>query len=228
MTDLDHVDLVEDARLDSEGISDVEALADGEMVELLVATRTPAGRLVDWVDQALLVIHVGGISGDGVAADRLAKLRNLGLRTATDLVTAAADVPSPTGTVRDRSALNAVFGTEAELVMIVDSITTEPNFAFVSWWKTSPLGHPAGDRKLGDRRGRVPPGTPADGRPRRVRQHRPQRRSGRRNDHPDDARPEAASPREATRGLTARPPGRSTAPKSATTRRRRRAPGRGW
>ena len=103
---------------------------------------------MDWVDQALLVIHVGGISGDGVAADRLAKLRNLGLRTATDLVTAAADVPARTGTVRDRSALNAVFGTEAELVMVVDSITTEPNFAFVSWWKTSPLGHPAGDRKL--------------------------------------------------------------------------------
>jgi len=150
LTVLDHIDLFEDARLDSEGITDTEALAHGEIVDLLVATRTPAGRLVDWVDQALLVIHIDQPSTGGGADGHLGNLRGLGVRTATELVNASskATVDPRTGTPRHHDELKAVFGSESTLVAVVDSITAEPNYRFVSWWKTSPLGQPTGDEKL--------------------------------------------------------------------------------
>ena len=55
------------------------ALAHHDLVELMLPTRIPVPRLVDWTDQAILQLHVG--------AQDLAKLRSYGIRTATDLLT---------------------------------------------------------------------------------------------------------------------------------------------
>jgi hypothetical protein len=41
-----------------------------------------------------------------------------------------------------------VFGGESQLAVMVHSIVAEPNYAFVSWWKTSRLGQPTGNEKL--------------------------------------------------------------------------------
>jgi hypothetical protein len=132
LTALDHVDLFESARLEGEGINDMEALAHGEIVDLLVATRTSAGRLMDWVDQALLIIHVEGPSTGGSSDARISALRRLGLRTATDVVSAA----QRQGT----EEVEKIFGGRAKLRIVINSITAEPNYAFVNWWKTSRLG----------------------------------------------------------------------------------------
>ena len=150
LTVLDHIDLFEEARLEGEGITDVEALAHGEIVDLLVATRTPAGRLVDWVDQALLIIHIEQPSTAGGVDGRLGELRKLGLRTATDLVNASINttVGPPTGTTSQGGELAATFGSEFKLALIVDSIKAEPNYVFVDWWRKSPLGKPTDDVKL--------------------------------------------------------------------------------
>jgi hypothetical protein len=150
LTVLDHIDLFEEARLEGEGITDTEALAHGEIVDLLVATRTPAGRLVDWVDQALLIIHIEQPSTAGDGDGRLGALRNLGLRTATDLVNAStkATVGRAAGSTDQAGELAAILGGESKLALIVDSIKAEPNYAFVDWWKKSPLGKPTADVKL--------------------------------------------------------------------------------
>lgn len=77
LTDLDGVDIYDRTRLAEEGITSVQALARHDLVDLMLSSRLPAARLVDWVDQAVLFLHVDG-------EDR-AQLRRYGVRTATEL-----------------------------------------------------------------------------------------------------------------------------------------------
>jgi hypothetical protein len=88
LTELDGIDLYERARLAAEGVANVEALAHGNLVDLLLQTRIPPGRLVDWVDQAVLYLHTALGSHRRDLFDRL---RGLGVRTATDLLVATDD-----------------------------------------------------------------------------------------------------------------------------------------
>jgi hypothetical protein len=69
----------------------VEALAHHDLLDLFFKTRFPAARLVDWVDQAILVMYLDGSSGDSDSPKRCnarlrAALRTVGIRTASDLV----------------------------------------------------------------------------------------------------------------------------------------------
>ena len=77
LTDLQGIDLYDRTRLASEGVTNIEALAHHDLVELMLLTRIPVPRLVDWTDQAILHLHV-------IEDDR-AKLRRYGIRTASDL-----------------------------------------------------------------------------------------------------------------------------------------------
>jgi hypothetical protein len=80
LTKLEGIDLYDRARLFDEGVTNVENLAHHDVVELMLQTRIPVPRLVDWLDQAILYLH----AGPG-AAKALAALRRYGIRTATDL-----------------------------------------------------------------------------------------------------------------------------------------------
>jgi len=46
-----------EARLLEEGIEDMQSLATANLVDVILHTRVPVGRLVDWVDQAHLYLH---------------------------------------------------------------------------------------------------------------------------------------------------------------------------
>jgi hypothetical protein len=91
LTELEGIDLYERTRLSEEGITNVEALAHHDLLDLFFKTRIPATRLVDWVDQAILVMYLApDTEPRDVRAARgpelRAALRTLGVRTATDLV----------------------------------------------------------------------------------------------------------------------------------------------
>ena len=86
LRDLDGLNVWCQARFMEEGIEDMQNLTTANLVDLMLYTRMPIGRLVDWIDQAYLYLRVGG-GADGVETDR-AKLRRLGIRTATDLIDA--------------------------------------------------------------------------------------------------------------------------------------------
>jgi len=92
LTRLEGIDIYDLTRLAQEGVTNVEALAHHELVDLMLKTRIPASRLVDWVDQAILYLHVcegGGVDDD----DELWKnLHRYGIRTATDLSRATDDL----------------------------------------------------------------------------------------------------------------------------------------
>jgi hypothetical protein len=82
LSDLEGIDLYDLSRLESEGIVNIQGLAHHELMELIIETRIPVPRLIDWVDQAILYLHVTG----GPSNDARGKLRDYGIRTATDLL----------------------------------------------------------------------------------------------------------------------------------------------
>lgn len=102
---LDGLNLWYEARLTEEGVEDMQNLATMNLVDVILHTRVPAGRLVDWLDQAFLLIHLGGAdradlrrlrqgrarrnaTGGADGADARVALRQVGIRTATDLLKA--------------------------------------------------------------------------------------------------------------------------------------------
>lgn len=86
LTRLEGIDLYDRARLEQEGIVNVESFAHHDLINLVLETQIPVPRLVDWMDQAILYLHV--IERDPVAGQQAAreKLRDYGIRTATDLL----------------------------------------------------------------------------------------------------------------------------------------------
>ncbi len=88
---LDGINVWTQARLLEEGIEDMQNLSTANLVDLMLHTRMPINRLLDWIDQAFLYVrvHNGRGSGDdaGDGGDR-ALLRRYGIRTATDLLDA--------------------------------------------------------------------------------------------------------------------------------------------
>lgn len=65
------------ARLLEAGVENAQNLAMADVVELIVATRLGAVRLLDWIDQSMLYVHVG---------DEIEQYRAQGIRTASALV----------------------------------------------------------------------------------------------------------------------------------------------
>jgi hypothetical protein len=91
---LDGVTIWVQARFLEEGIEDMQNLATANLVDLMLHTRMPISRLVDWIDQSFLYLRVGNgngrsaKTGTGTAdesGDRKL-LRRYGIRTATDLL----------------------------------------------------------------------------------------------------------------------------------------------
>jgi hypothetical protein len=91
---LDGINIYNRARLLEEGIENLENLAHSDLVELMLQTRIPLPTLVDWVDQAILYLHVGerryASEQEGVEVSKepgamIKQLRSYGIRTATDL-----------------------------------------------------------------------------------------------------------------------------------------------
>jgi hypothetical protein len=90
LTSLQGIDLYDRARLADEGVTNVEGLANADLVELMLKTRIPPASLVDWTDQAVLYLHAGDDRDDGGREETLARLQRHGIRTATDVLNANA------------------------------------------------------------------------------------------------------------------------------------------
>jgi hypothetical protein len=90
LTSLEGIDIYDRARLQDEGVTNVQALARHDVVELMLQTRIPAPRLLDWVDQAILHLHANAGGKAGAPPDTLlSNLRRYGIRKVTDLLEAS-------------------------------------------------------------------------------------------------------------------------------------------
>jgi hypothetical protein len=86
LINLDGINMYHRAQFLEEGIDNIENLAHHDLIDLMLQTRIPLPRLVDWIDQAILHLHVENTEmKDGKLEDSLKNLRKYGIRTATDL-----------------------------------------------------------------------------------------------------------------------------------------------
>jgi hypothetical protein len=100
LTMLEGIDLYDRARLEQEGVTTLGGLVYGDLIDLMIQTRIPTGRLVDWLDQAVLQIYTG-TDADAPADEQApakstwtAAVRACGARTASDLLVAG-PLPPP-------------------------------------------------------------------------------------------------------------------------------------
>lgn len=152
--DLDGLNIWYESRLLEVGVEDMQNLTTTDLVDLMLNTRIPVDRIVDWIDQALLYVRV-------VDEHRRELLRSYGIRTATDLddVFAGPEVAAPL-----LRLLNVVLddkgkpvlredgtpsedGLPARLPALHAAIETERNLQHVRAWKCFKVGEkwmPAG------------------------------------------------------------------------------------
>jgi len=130
LSDLRGMNIWYESRLLEEGIEDLQNLATADIVEVILRTRVPVDRLVDWIDQAHLYLRVSNsdAGGDGKRPSR-DKLARLGILTATDLETAVAS-----GEEYDY-VLNESDDTPSVTRTIVKVLADEPNLHHVRMWK---------------------------------------------------------------------------------------------
>lgn len=103
LSDLDGLNIWYESRLLEEGIEDIQNLATANLVDVMLRTRVPVDRLVDWVDQAHLLLRLPReddqrrnirrwfsrrSEDESRVTSARARLRSLGIRTATDFIQA--------------------------------------------------------------------------------------------------------------------------------------------
>ena len=145
LSDLDGLNIWYESRLLEEGIEDMQNLATANIVDVMLRTRVPVDRLVDWIDQAVLDLRVK--DGNDEHSDR-ETLRRLGIRTATDLEDALEPAtkndpgqdPDPIEPddflAKMRTALNdGDSPLPSVTVAIWKTLAREPNLFHVRHWK---------------------------------------------------------------------------------------------
>jgi hypothetical protein len=108
----------DEARLLEEGIENVQNLATANITDLIIHTRFNTDRLIDWIDQACLIMHIGS---------QITDWRKSGIRTASDFIYAYEE------------------GSKESLMMLAknqvielyhDSMQKGPNVQLInSWWQ---------------------------------------------------------------------------------------------
>ena len=113
---LDGLNVWYEAQLLEVGIEDMQNLVTANVVDIILDTRVPIGRLVDWIDQAALLIHLPGTPKKGESVERTL-LRRAGIRCATDLEAIFAD-----------SAIEADMDAfRAQMVTVLDDTQPRPS-----------------------------------------------------------------------------------------------------
>jgi len=145
LTDLEGIDLYDRGRLESEGIVNIEGLAHHELIDLVIETRVPVPRLIDWMDQAILYLHVTG----GATTGSREILRDHGIRTATDLLQSwqAAEARARAHGEEELEAFKQLLGKEKpyRLEVIRDALRDDEWMQSVLCWR---LNEPHPDRVL--------------------------------------------------------------------------------
>ena len=137
LSDLDGLTIWYEARLLEEGIEDMENLATCNLVDAMLNTRIPIERLVDWVDQSLLYLHLGE-SNKTTRQEVRTMLRKYGIRTATDLQDALGGRADGGELAKLERLLNASDDKPSRLPVVLRTLEGEPNLLHVREWREFP------------------------------------------------------------------------------------------
>jgi len=150
---LDGFNLWYEARLTEEGVEDMQNLTTMNLVDVILHTRVPPGRLVDWTDQAFLLTHLEPVDrgelnqlrhedqpaviGQAPLSGARARLnlRRVGIRTATDLLKAfSVELDNGERAFRPPDGLEPPLPA-SQLRLLVTVLAAEPGLAPVWNWQ---------------------------------------------------------------------------------------------
>jgi hypothetical protein len=134
LSDLDGLTVFHETRFEEEGIENIPNMATADVVDLMLNTRFPPNRIIDWVDQAILYTQLGPAT-DAEPSQR-AKLRQQGIRTATGLLEA---YRRSKGRYKDQDNFEKILayanGVRSPIRALADTLETDPNLKLVKVWK---------------------------------------------------------------------------------------------
>lgn len=130
--DLDGLNIWYESRLLEVGVEDMQNLATTDIVDLMLNTRIPVDRMIDWIDQSLLYVRV-------TDERERAFLRTYGIRNATDLDDVLQDTTKLEGIDR---LLNLDDQLPSRLLAVHAAIETERNLQHVRAWKRFKVAEP--------------------------------------------------------------------------------------
>jgi hypothetical protein len=127
ISDLDGLTVWHQSRLEEEDIENIPNMATANLVDLLLNTRVPPDRIIDWVDQAILYTQIGADDDD---VGRRKTLRACGIRTASALVDSYWH--------SDEATMKAATAEEKPIALTVGALLTNPNLRHIQRWRGLP------------------------------------------------------------------------------------------
>jgi hypothetical protein len=133
LSDLDGLTVWHEARFEEEDIENIPNMATADLVDLMLNTRLPPDRIVDWVDQAILYTHLGVEPGGQTTDSRRGILRSHGIRTATSLIEAYRKSKS----YHDQDAFEGLLkgNGRSQIRTLADTLETNTNLELIRTWR---------------------------------------------------------------------------------------------
>jgi hypothetical protein len=142
VSDLDGLTVWHESRLEEQDIENIPNMASAEIVDLMIGTRFPPDRIIDWVDQAILYAHLGPPQGEsekkGDGSSRREKLGLCGIRTATSLIQAFEKAQGRGDKEKVIEFLSEA--SRSHVRSLIDAIQTEPNLELIYNWRGIQVG----------------------------------------------------------------------------------------
>lgn len=140
VSDLDGLTVWHESRLEEEDIENIPNMATAEIVDLMISTRFPPDRIIDWVDQAILLTHLGPEQKDGAKAEPSSRrhlLRMQGIRTATSLIDAVEKSKARPDAAEVEKIMSA--SSKSHVQSLLDAIATASNLELICAWRRRTL-----------------------------------------------------------------------------------------
>jgi len=150
LSQLDGLSVWHEARLDEEDIENVPNLATADIVELMLNTKIAPNRIIDWVDQAMLLMVLPPAPEDGASNWIGTVLRNNGIRTASALVAATRTHQGQTAAIIESFPADV----RTQVISLAAAVQIYPNYPMIqNWLSTEPYFPP--DQEQNAARGEV-------------------------------------------------------------------------
>jgi len=139
LSQLDGLSVWHEARLDEEDIENVPNLATADIVELMLNTKIAPNRIIDWVDQAMLLMVLPPAPEDGAPNWIGTVLRNNGIRTASALVAATRTHQGQTAAIIESFPADV----RTQVISLAAAVQIYPNYPMIqNWLSTEPYFPP--------------------------------------------------------------------------------------
>jgi len=133
LSDLDGLTVWHEARLREEDVENVHNMASADIVDLILSTRFPPHRIIEWIDQSILLSCIAGESPD-ITSLRRGELRQHGIVNATTVLVALREKHISRDTeikVSDGESVKLL----SWLAELADGLRTNSNLPLVQTWK---------------------------------------------------------------------------------------------